>query len=437
MRINLSTFIDKNKTVAVALSGGGDSMALLNYMLDNAKLYSFNVIALNVEHGIRGESSISDTEFVISYCKDKNIPLLTYSVDCITFAKENKLSLEQAGRILRYKCFYDAIESKKCDLVATAHHLKDNFESVLFNLFRGTGIKGVLGIEPNFENKIIRPFISIEKAEIENYLKEKNIPYVTDESNFSDDYTRNDIRLNVIPQIEKIFPNAENCVYRFCEVARTENEYLEEQTLKELTFQKDKVLLNANTHPALIARGAVKAMQYLGVEKDWEKAHIDSVIELAKGENGNKANLKKGIIAIKEYDKIAFLKEIFETKSVIPFQEGEIQFANTLLTIKQAKPLDLKNGFYFDADKIQKESVIRTRRDGDKFTKFNGGTKSLSDYFTDKKVPSSIRDSLPVIAVENEVLAIFDMAISDKIKIDNTTKTILQLTKEEIQWIQI
>jgi len=191
MQINLGEFLHKNQTVAVALSGGSDSMALLDYMLANAEKYSINVIALNVEHGIRGQDSIDDTNFVKNYCDKNNVKLITYTVDCVKKASEEKLSLEQAGRILRYQCFYDAIDKGLCDKVATAHHQKDNVESVLFNLFRGTGIKGVCGIEKNFQDKIIRPFLDVSKSQIEEYIKERKIPFVTDKTNCDADYSRN------------------------------------------------------------------------------------------------------------------------------------------------------------------------------------------------------------------------------------------------------
>ena len=433
MYIDLSKFSISNQTVGVALSGGGDSMALLNYLLNNSKLYNFSVIAINVEHGIRGNDSIKDTEFVINYCKEHGIPLLTYSVDCKKYAKENNLSLEQAGRILRYDCFYKAIAENKCDLVATAHHLKDNFESVLFNLFRGTALKGLCGIEQNFENKIIRPFLSISKAEIEEYLDANQIPYVVDQTNFCTDYTRNGLRLNVIPEIEKIFPNAQTSAYRFCQIAKQENDYLEEQTLKQMTFAPEKVQVQLPIHPALLSRATIKALKYLGVQKDWEKTHVDSVIALSTGQNGNLTHLKNGIIAIKEYDKVVFIKEHAKTDHTAPFTIGTIDFFDQRLTIETATPTDLTDGFYCDNDKIPQGSVIRTRRDGYKFTKFGGGTKSLNDYLTDKKVPTSIRDTLPLIASGSQVLAIFDLSISECIKVDQTTKIILKLTKEDLQ----
>ncbi len=428
MQINLSQFLSSNQTVGIALSGGSDSMALLHYMLSESKKYHFNVIAINVEHGIRGQASKDDTNFVINYCNDNKIKILTYSVDCPTYAKENKLSLEQAGRILRYQCFNQALESKACDKIATAHHQKDNFESVLFNLFRGTGLKGLIGIEQNFMDKIIRPFLSVSKQEIEDYIKEHSIPYVDDQTNFSDEYTRNAIRLNLLPEIEKLFPEAQKSVYRLSQIAKLENDYMHTQALNSIAVSNDKVEISLPQHDAILSRATVIALQSLGVEKDWEKAHIDSIIELSTLRNSSKVNLPNGITAVKEYDKISFYKDAKSTPISLPFSIGKIEFNQTLITIEQQdKCADLKNGFYCDKGKIPQNAVIRTRLDGDKFTKFGGGTKSLNDYLTDKKIPIMQRDSLPLLATGNEVLAIFGVAISDKIKVDENTKTILQL----------
>ncbi len=428
MQINLTKFIGSNQTVGVAVSGGSDSMALLHYMLCESKKYHFNVIAINVEHGIRGEASKNDTNFVIEYCKKNQIKLLTFSVDCPAYAKKNKLSLEQAGRILRYQCFNQAIEDKKCDKVATAHHQKDNFESVLFNLFRGTGLKGLIGIEQNFSDKIIRPFLSVSKQEIEEYISQNNIPFVNDQTNFSDEYTRNAIRLNLLPEIEKLFPEAQKSVYRLSQIAKVEDDFMHSEALKSLNLFRDKVEINLPIHPAILSRATVLALKHLGVEKDWEKTHIDSVIELSSLKNSSKVNLPNGIIAVKEYNKITFYKNLKCEPISIPFSLGKFEFNQTKISIEKVDRCpDLKNGFYCDKDKIPATAVIRTRVDGDKFTKFGGGTKSLNDYLTDKKIPLMQRDSLPLIAVDDDVLAIFGIAIGDKIKINKDTKTILQL----------
>ncbi len=431
MQIDLTKFVSNNQTVAVALSGGGDSMALLNYMLNESKKYQIKVIAINIEHGIRGDESKSDTEFVKNYCKENGIPLLSYSVDCVAYALKHSLSVEQAGRILRYQIFNQAIKEGKCDKVATAHHQKDNFESVLFNLFRGSGLKGLAGIDENFENKIIRPLLSISKQEITDYLEKNNIPYVTDQTNFDDKYTRNAIRLNILTEIEKVFPEAEASVYRFSQIARLEDEFMQEQTLEKLDFFETKVSVKLPIHKALLSRATVLALKHLGVTKDWEKAHIDSVIMLVDSINGTKVSLKNNIVAIKEYDKITFYKNLKNTDIVIPFSLGEIAFDDeTLFITKINKVVDIKNGLFADKDKIPNDAVIRTRRDSDRFTKFGGGTKSLSDYLTDKKIPLLERDSIPLLAVGSDVLAIFGIAISDKIKVGETTKTIIELQQK-------
>lgn len=429
MNIDLTTLVKPNQTVAVALSGGSDSMALLHYMKSNAEKFPFTLIALNVEHGIRGQDSKLDTAFVKDFCDKANIPVLLYEVDCVKKAENEGLSLEQSARILRYECFYNAIESGKCDLVATAHHADDNTESVLFNLFRGTGMKGVSGIKQNFENKIIRPFLSIDKYEIEQYVKANNIPFVTDQTNFCDDYTRNFLRLNVIPKIKEVFPEANKSIRRFCEIAIDEDEFLDELAKSSLSIEKDAIKIPLPLHKALLSRAVIIALKELGLPKDWEKIHVDGIKELSLLNNGSKFSLPKGITAIKEYDAIVLYKEHLTDYAPKEFKIGENSFGNKILIAKvvDKNSVNLKDGFYLDADKIPSTAVIRTKQEGDLFTKFGGGTKSLGDYFTDKKIPLRNRASIPLLANGSEILYIFDVAISDNVKVDDTTSTIIKL----------
>lgn len=429
MNIDLTTLVKPNQTVAVALSGGSDSMALLHYMKSNAEKFPFTLIALNVEHGIRGQDSKLDTAFVKDFCDKANIPVLLYEVDCVKKAENEGLSLEQSARILRYECFYNAIESGKCDLVATAHHADDNTESVLFNLFRGTGMKGVSGIKQNFENKIIRPFLSIDKYEIEQYVKANNIPFVTDQTNFCDDYTRNFLRLNVIPKIKEVFPEANKSIRRFCEIAIDEDEFLDELAKSSLSIEKDAIKIPLPLHKALLSRAVIIALKELGLPKDWEKIHVDGIKELSLLNNGSKFSLPKGITAIKEYNAIVLYKEHLTDCTPKKFKIGESAFGDKILIAKvvDKNSVNLKDGFYLDADKIPSTAVIRTKQEGDLFTKFGGGTKSLGDYFTDKKIPLRNRASIPLLANGNEILYIFDVAISDNVKVDDTTSTIIKL----------
>lgn len=420
----------RGKTVAVAVSGGADSMALLHYAVNNCGKFDIKVVALNVEHGIRGESSLRDTEFVKSYCKEKNISFIGYSVNAPERAKKDGLSVEQAARALRYECFFDAIASGKCDAVFTAHHSADNLESVLFNLFRGTGVKGLTGIKP-YNDKIYRPLVKSSKEEINDYVKQHAIPFVDDETNFCDDYTRNFLRLNVIPKIKEIFPEAEKSVLRLSETLAAEDEFLDEQATNALSLKNSVYYLDFSFPRAILARAAIKAINALGLTRDYEKIHVDEVCALKYNENGKTAVLPHGIIAVREYDRIAlFIKNRQPSAAEFPFGTGTFILDGENVTVSPVgtQISNVKNGFYIDADKVPANSVIRFRKTGDKFTKFGGGTKSLSDFFTDKKIPKKDRDFIPLIACGNEVLAVKGIAISDNVKIDDSTKNVIRIS---------
>ncbi len=437
MFADFSYITNSNKTVAVALSGGSDSMALIHFATKNANRLGFKVVALNVEHGIRGKNSIDDSIFVKEYCKAHDIPLIYYAVDCPKYALEHKLSLEQSARILRYRCFFDALENNKCDVIATAHHQKDNAESILLSLFRGTGIKGLAGIT-EYSDKIIRPLLYTPKSDIEEYVAQNNLPFVTDQTNFSDEYTRNYIRLNVLSEIQKVFPEAISSISRLSKIAREEDAFLDSLANSVLTVdaktQTAKIIANAN--PVLIKRATIIALKALGITKDWEMTHVESVCNLKDNQTGAMINLPKNLVAIREYDNIV----IYHAKTATPPQNNSIQFAlgpfefggkAYEITSMDKAPENLKDGLYADGDKIPNGAIIRSRRDGDKFTKFGGGTKSLSDYLTDKKIPLKSRDELPLLCVDNEVYVIFGIAVSNKIKIDKDTENIIKFTKGE------
>ncbi len=418
----------KNKTVAVALSGGSDSMALLYYMQSNQEKFGYKLIALNIEHGIRGQSSFNDTEFVKDYCNKRNVPIICYSVDSVKTAKASKLSIEQAARKLRYECFFDAIDKNLCDVVATAHHLSDLAESVIFNLLRGTGIKGAIGIKQNFENKIIRPFLDVKKQDIENYVKKNNIPFVLDETNLSDDYTRNNIRHNVIPKIKEIFPEAEKSIARFAKIVSLEDDFMDQTAKNSLIILPDCIQIKLPLHEAILARATIIAMRSLGIEKDWEKTHVDAVINLSTLKNGAQADLKNGIMVAKEYDVLTFCKKALPSKNQTPFKVGKTEFDGKTITVTDVlQNVDLKKGFYADLNKIPQTAVIRYKKDGDVFTKFGGGTKPLGEYLTDIKIPLRERSSMPVLADGNVILAIIGVAISEKIKVDENTLNIIKI----------
>lgn len=433
MYIDFSKYSIKNQTVAVALSGGSDSMALIHFMKSQSELFGFKVIAVNVEHGIRGKESLSDSEFVENYCKKADIPLIRYSVDAPKKAQTDKLSLEQAARILRYECFADAIKKGKCDKIATAHHLSDNAETVLFNLFRGASLKGVSGI-PETNGYVIRPFISVSKDEIADYIAENDIPFVTDSTNFDTEYSRNYIRQIILPEIKKIFPEAEKRISNFSAIAKEEDDFLDSLARSYITYDGDKVFIPVSVSDVVFKRAVIVALQKLGLKKDWESVHAESVCSLKNLQNGKEISLPKNIFAIREYDKVCLSvkpdgkNELYQ----LPFKEGKTDFlGKTLVVSEKTDDLPLSAGFYADLSKIPENAVFRTRRNGDVFRKFGGGSKKLNDYFTDEKVPLRLRDDIPLLAAENEILVIFGKAVSVSVKTDDSTQKIIKFTEEE------
>ena len=416
----------KNSTVAVAISGGIDSTCLLHLLKSCEKQLNIIVKAVNVDHSIRGEQSVKDSLFVKEFCKNLGVELKSVVVDAPKYALENKTTLESAGRILRYEFFDKVVKEGFADYIATAHHLGDHFETVLLNLFRGSGLKGLTGI-PKSRDYIIRPLISVPKSQIENYAKENGVAFVQDDSNFDDEFSRNYLRLKVIPKILEKFPSAELSSLKTAEILIEEDDFLNDLAQRELLLKKDKYYISTSLSPVIFKRACKLALFNLGVEKDYEKVHFDDLLKLTTLQSGSKICLPKGVIAIKEYDRVCLYIESEKR----PFKEFFFSGANDYefldctavisTTIKQ-------NSLTFDGDKIPKNAVIRTRLDGDVFTKFGGGTKKLKEFFIDKKIPLAKRNSLPLIAVDNEVLLIFGVEISDKIKIDQNTKNKLFAT---------
>lgn len=419
--IDLS-LIPKNSVVAVALSGGKDSVCLLHYLSMRKEQLNITLKALNVEHGIRFEESKKDTEFCINFCKSLGVEIKTVSVDAIAFSKENKLSVENGARLLRYNFFNECLEFGYCDYILTAHHKNDNFETVLLNLFRGTGIKGLTGIQKN-RDKFIRPMLNTDKSEIEEYISKNNLPFVEDKTNFENDYSRNYIRNVLTPLILEKFSGAIESVSRLTESVKEIDELLDKLANDALITENGKFKISVSTEKAIFKRAVTLALISLGIKSDYEKVHIDDVYNLIFNENGTTVTLPKNVVAVREYDYISFYKNVEKpTDNEVLFNFESVVFNGKTIVISKTP---LENSLKFDGDKIPKNAVIRFRKDGDVFTKFGGKTKKLKDYFIDKKINRFERDFIPVLAVGNQILIVFGVEISEKIKIDNNSKKIL------------
>lgn len=418
MKLLNVSFGDK---IAVAVSGGKDSMCLLHSLLNKKQQLNLEIIAVNVEHNIRGKDSVSDSLFVKNYCEKVGVFLYQKSVDAPLYSKQNKLPLEEGARILRYGVFKDVLTEFKGFKIATAHHKNDLLESVLFNLFRGTGLKGLKGIEKATET-IVRPLINVSREEIDEYAKLNDVPYVVDQTNYDVEYSRNYLRHKIIPHILEKFPHSLDSVYRLSETVEECEDFIKISAEKCVFLYKGNYAVSIDCHPAIFKRAVIIALKNSGVIKDYEKIHVDSVYNLSKQNNGDEVSLPSNITAVKVYDKIVFYKtKNTKTQKETPFCVGEFAFGDAVAVIQQTNSFAPSNYLTFDGDKIPNDAVIRARKNGDVFTKFGGGTKKLKDYFIDKKIPVKERDLIPVIASGNEVLVIFGLEISENVKITEKT----------------
>lgn len=415
----------ENKRIALAVSGGTDSMALLWLFKTE---YKGDFYVINVEHGIRGEASISDSKFVEDFCKKHDIPFKGFFVNAPEYATENHVSLELAARELRHKIFADEIKNDFCDYIATAHHKNDQAETVLLRICRGTGIYGLQGIAP-VKNFLIRPLLEYTKSDLAEFLKENDVPHCNDETNEFDNITRNYFRLNVIPKIEKKFPKFADSVARLTRAATEAEEFARNFIDEPIKTYGGYKIIEPFKHPYLLKKEIGICFEKLGVIQDVEERHLDLILNLCNDLCGKRLDMPFGVTVYREGDGLAFEKKAESDSVEIPLAQifTDERFSDVFKLIKKD---DAETGLKCDWDKIPKAAVLRYRKDGDKFTKFGGGTKNLGDYLTDKKIPLRLRDNLLVIADENDILLIVGIEISDKIKIDENTKTVLSVKGE-------
>ena len=414
------TLFSSGDVVAVALSGGKDSVCLLHLLLSLREELNITVKAVHVDHSIRGKDSENDAEFVKNYCEKLGVLVKVFKVDAPLYSKQNNLSLEQGARALRYGVFKSVLDSGFANLVATAHHKNDNFESLLFNIFRGTGLKGAGGI-PSKNGEIVRPLLSVTREEIDRYVQENNLPFTQDLTNFSSEFSRNYIRNEIVPKIVERFPNAVNAGAKFSAICKEEDEFLQKLSSDIITQKDGKAYIPLSSDGVLVKRAIILALSRLGLEKDYEYVHILDVFNLKDLQSGAKITLPKSIVAQKEYDyAVLYIDNEQKNQNLYPFGVGAFDFDGDIFEISS-----IGGSLKFDGDKIPSGAVIRTRRDGDVFKKFGGGTKKLKEFLIDKKIPLSKRDKLPLIAKDNTVYLIFGVEISDDIKITSETTNIL------------
>lgn len=421
------SMIKAGDEVIAALSGGADSVCLLLALHELSDILDIKVSALHVNHCLRGEESDRDEQFCRDLCERLSIPFICGRFNVKEEAEKLKISTELAARDIRYRFFAEQSEGKK---IATAHNANDNAETVIFNLTRGTGTKGIAGIPPVRDN-IIRPLISVTREQIENYLKEKGQDYVTDSSNLTDDYTRNIIRHNVIPVLKQINSSLFRTIAADSDNFRTDNSFIESETEKayrncsvDISSLKGIRLL----HPAVRRRCISRLLSENNIEVNSRRIlDIEAITE-----NNGKINLSGNIYAVSENDvlKITEIKPlpVSDEPVCFPLEYGKNSFRDKTVTVT----LKTNNGNYsrnaVDADKLKGIPVIRSRMPGDRIKlKGNSFTSSVKKLLN-SRTNAAERADICFIADDEGPVFIEKIGISDRVRITDDTKKILEIT---------
>jgi len=407
--------------ICVALSGGRDSVALLHYFLEHAASDHISVSALTCEHGIRGEASLADLAFVQTLCDKWNVPLTVFRENVPQLAQTLQCGLEEAGRFFRYNCFASVITNGTADAVATAHHMNDYAETLLFRLCRGTALEG-LNAFPKREG-IIRPFLHVSRAQIDEYVRLNDLPFVEDESNTDTAYTRNALRHDIFPRLETAVPGAAQNLVRFAERATKDDAFLQTLARNAMRTVGGETHIPVDLPDPVFSRACVAALKQCGITQDYTQASLTEIISLKKRQGGRKVRLSASCEAIRESDELVFYipQAAFPA---FPFLFESFQTPSYSVTVSmQAAERALR----VDRDAFPCGCVVRTRQEGDVFTPYSGHGKSLKKYLTDQKISARIGNTLPLIAFGHEILVICGVEISDRVKVTQDTAHVAYL----------
>ena len=376
--------------VIVGLSGGADSVCLLNSFIELKSEYDLTIYAAHLNHMLRGAEADSDEAFVRRLCGEKSIELFCERADIRRLAREKKISEELCGREVRYEMF-ERLSRRLNAKIATAHTASDNAETVIFNLTRGAGISGLSGIAPKRDN-IIRPLIYVNRAEVEAYCAENALDFVTDSTNLSDDYTRNKLRHSVIPVLKELNPDFESAVSRECETLREVNSFLEIKAddalaaaLTENGFDRKTLLALPK---AVMTEALCRLFKENGVQPDYKLISlVDSIIK-----SGGAVNLGNGVRAVSKQSTLRFITD----EGTEQFSEIELKSDTEFIYNKKQYSVKELN--------IDKKLVFRTRRAGDFIRLKNRGvSKTIKKLFNELHIPDEKRSAVMLAASGSEV----------------------------------
>ncbi len=403
--------IQPHDRVAVALSGGADSVCLLYLCTRLRERLPFSLSAAHVNHGLRKEAD-READFCRALCKKWEVPFFE-TKGC---ARQSGMNTEAVGRALRYT-FFDSLEQDK---IALAHHKNDQAETVLLHLLRGCGTEGLGGMSPK-RGKYIRPLLNVSRAEIESFCQAEGLEFCTDQSNFSLEYTRNRLRLEVIPLLEQINPEVVDALCKTALLVRDDGEQLKQDAERQEVFYpfedgfycKRQDLLTLS--PSLQRRIVRKCWESLTGEKaDLWFAPLEAALQLfSQGKTGKKVCLGKNIWAENSYDELLIAKESKPLSFCVSLKEGEtVKIPNTDIVVSAVRREPRETDTWiFDYNLVKTGIDIRSRQEGDVFC-LNGKHRKLKKLFIDRKIPRRIRNRALVAECNGEVIAVTGLGVA-------------------------
>ena len=443
--------IKESERVVVGVSGGADSVCLLLVLKEIMPLEC--ITAVHINHGIRGDEAARDEDFVLQLCKRHDIKLEIRRLDVPLFARENKISEEEAGRVLRYRVFEEIRLLYKADKIAVAHNLNDVAETFLMNLSRGSGITGLTGIKLR-SGVLIRPLIKTSRTEIEEIVTYLGEGFITDSTNNSLIYTRNRIRKRVIPELEEVNERAVSHINDACERLEKIEGYIIKEASKAyksyVTKGKDIFISSEilTLDEVIIEEVLHKALsEAAGRARDIGSVHISYLLELFSKQVGREIDLPYQVRAFREYKGIRLKgstnkSESGESIQVLPellLHTEDVEGISTVASEEDNISLTFEDGSvknlsqnscirWFDYDKITENVMLRFKEEGDFLViSPEGDKKKLKKYFVDSKIPSDKRAGIPLVVSGNDVLWIIGYRTGEGTRITKSTKKLLKM----------
>ena len=421
-------------TVLVALSGGADSMALLNVLYSLKDEYSLTLCAAHFNHGIRGDEAKRDEDFCVDVCREMGIELFVGSADIPALAKQKGIGVEECGRQERYAFFEHVAPNAK---VATAHTLSDCEETFLFNLARGASLKGLTSIPPVRDN-IIRPLIDCSRDEIENYCEQNSIEFVTDSTNLEDEYTRNRIRHKTVPELKNINGSFDSAFSRCVNSLREDDELLtmlsnaavERARLADGFLTEPFVVL----HPSLKRRAVAAVIEELTGEKP-QFHHIEAVCGIiefggdTQVSGGISLRASAGVLRKVKAKTDEWCVEAVFGLNKLPYGDIKLELfdKNNKINIQNFNKQLLDNAFNYD--KINGKLFFGSIREGDKIRlRGRGVTKQLRRIFSEMHIEPELRRTVPVLRDDDGIVWVCGAGVADRVAVNSCTDSIVTVT---------